>query len=655
MATNETSKHADQIRRIGELIKKRKTTQAKGLLFKVVEGITLYDLITLPDSQVTCLDQAYKSMYVNGAAFNNYKEWHLVCMMGWILFKKEKFDYAAAYFEEWCDLLIRYMKKNQSPPDHQSFPSDLMLYFENVNVEKGLENIGQILQFSSQRTSEIYALFISMKADLLAKMGKTRRAIKAYLKAVTILEKKTKLEFALRYVESIKRLTKLHKILGNFDEALKYHIKIFKELNSLINTTKTPETIGFAMSCYLDISSCLLEIYGDDVSAQLFLRKVHERKWLQYLPNQIAVELKYNFDQLLKRCHKKLIIPEPQELIDAISSRRNAITKLSEKNNVDIEFDSISKLNCDIELVHQMQTATVETRVDLYLSLLSGIYNCYVNKLNMPVEAVEIYKSIRPRIPPYMKKSDFYSGLAKVYSKAKLFRKALRFIRKANRKHEDYGLTMIYQLPKESILERHLIEGNCYYGLQKFDKAIVSYEKAAVDVTTLPEDDQWGRSELTWYKQNARFQDACKGLAKCCWKLKKYDEAERWIQKAPYNTFTINVYKCIGEILSRQNSISVATTMDIAKCHFIWKNVNWLWGLMVAFDGIGEHFIHFRRFYMVAIAYWAKIEAENAGREFDVRRYLVKDEVESKFNLSRNSLLLKECIKNKIIQAKNQE
>ena len=130
-------------------------------------------------------------------------------------------------------------EKNQSPPDHQSFPSDLMLYFENVNVEKGLENIGQILQFSSQRTSEIHALFISMKADLLAKMGKTRRAIKAYLKAVTILEKKTKLEFALRYVESIKRLTKLLKILANFDEALKYHIKIFKELNSLINTTKT--------------------------------------------------------------------------------------------------------------------------------------------------------------------------------------------------------------------------------------------------------------------------------------------------------------------------------------------------------------------------------------------------------------------------------
>ena len=141
-------------------------------------------------------------------------------------------------------------------------------------------------------------------------------------------------------------------------------------------------------------------------------------------------------------------------------------------------------------------------------------------------------------------------------------RTLIEIIRKANRKDEDYGLTMIYQLPKESILERHLIEGNCYYGLQKFDEAIVSYEKAAVDVTTLPEDDQWGRSELTWYKQNARFQDACKGLAKCCWKLKKYDEAERWIQKAPYNTFTINVYKYIGEILSHDGHRKVSFHLE---------------------------------------------------------------------------------------------
>ena len=662
MATNETSKYTIPIRRIGELIKKKKTTQAKALLFKVVEDITkpesLNELMIFPDSQVTCLDQAYKSMYVNGAAFNNYKEWHLVCAMGYILFKKEKFDCATAYFEEWCNLLIRYMKKNQSPPDHPSFPSDLMLYFENVNGVIGLENIGQILQFSSQRTSEIHALFISMKADLLAKMGKTKRATKAYQKAVTILEKKTRLEFAMRYVENIRRLTKLHMILNNVDEALKCHIKIFKELNPLIKTTKTPVTISFALWCYLDISSCLLEHYGDDVNAQLFLVKVHERKWLQYLPNLIAEQLKSNFEQLLKRCHEKLIIPEPQDSIDAILSRKTAITKLSEKNDINIEFESIGKLNCEIELVHRLQHVTVETKVDLYLSLLGGIYHCYVNKLKMPMEAVEIYKSIRPRIPPYMKKSDFYTGLAKVYSEAKLFRKALRFIRKANKKDEDYGLPFIYQIPKESILERHLIEGRCYYGLQKFEEAIVSFQKAAVDVTTLPEEDQWKRNELTWFAQHARFQEACKGLAKCYWKLNKYNEAERWIQKAPHKTFFVSVLKYIGELQRRQNSVSVDIIKDVAKFHHIWKRENWLWYLMLALEDIGQYFLHFRALYEAALTYWTKIETENAGREFDWgsrRRYLDKHEVESKFNLSRNSLLLKECFKNKIATAKNQQ
>ena len=276
----------------------------------------------------------------------------------------------------------------------------------------------------------------------------------------------------------------------------------------------------------------------------------------------------------------------------------------------------------------------------------------------MPVEAVDIYKSIRSRIPPYMKKSDFYSGLAKVYSEAKLFRKALRFIRKANRKDEDYGLTMFYQVPKESILERHLIEGRCYYGLEKFEEAIVSFEKAAVDVTTLPEEDQWKRNELTWFAQHARFQEACKGLANCYWKLNEYDEAERWIQKAPHKTFFLSVLKYIGELHRRQNSVSVASLMDVGKFHHIWTKENWLWYLMLALEGNGQYLFYFRTLYEGALTYWTNIETENAGKEFELGsklRFLDKDEVESKFNLSRNSLLLKECIKNKIVKAKNQE
>ena len=280
----------ESIQMIEQFAKKKKISKTKTHLLDFISNIR-EELVTksheiLVEHQLKILDQAYKFVYPHGGSYNNFEEWSLVCTtIGWLHSEKSQGDLASVYFERWYDLLIRYMTKFRTIPDYDVFPNDAWNYFDFFSdTPKGLEKINKLLQLSKLKVTRNHANLLWVKAELLTKIGKIKRALKLYQQTEKIFTK-CKLDYTLGYLQILDDTARSHLKLRNVEEALRYRIKLFVKVQQPPNP-KDPKISHLAyetFNFYLNFSQLLLDEYEDYATANIFLERVHEQQWLRYV------------------------------------------------------------------------------------------------------------------------------------------------------------------------------------------------------------------------------------------------------------------------------------------------------------------------------------------------------------------------------------
>ena len=110
------------------------------------------------------------------------------------------------------------------------------------------------------------------------------------------------------------------------------------------------------------------------------------------------------------------------------------------------------------------------------------------------------------------------------------------------------------------------------------------------------------------------------------------------------------VFRCISLWKSNNPNVMVEITRILQSP--VLREDNWLWILCAQFDGIGEYFKGF-------FPLFKSLEESHELRQGDSPEFICspfnQKEILKEFDLTLNSLYIRECFKNKIIKAKNQQ